>query len=129
GDQGHRALGTEDPQRLRADVHPRVRQRRRRGHERQGRGGGRGVRRPAGGDRARGPHGMTRPRLKMRDLERATGARPETIRFYIREGLLPVPERAGRNVAWYNESFIDRIALIKELQRKRYLPLHAIKAL
>jgi DNA-binding transcriptional MerR regulator len=72
---------------------------------------------------------MTRPRLKMRDLERATGVGRETIRFYIREGLLPEPERAGRNVAWYDESFVDRIALIKELQRKRYLPLHAIKAL
>jgi DNA-binding transcriptional MerR regulator len=72
---------------------------------------------------------MTRSRLKMQDLERATGVGRETIRFYIREGLLPEPERAGRNVAWYDESFVDRIALIKELQRKRYLPLHAIKAL
>src|SRR4029077_10479136 len=71
----------------------------------------------------------TRPRLKMRDLERATGVGRETIRFYIREGLLPEPERAGRNVAWYDGSFVDRIALIKELQRKRYLPLNAIKAL
>jgi len=73
---------------------------------------------------------MTRPkRLKMRDLERATGVGRETIRFYIREGLLPEPERPGRNVAWYDESFVERIALVKELQRKRYLPLHAIKAL
>jgi predicted DNA-binding transcriptional regulator AlpA len=72
---------------------------------------------------------MSRRRLKMKDLERATGVGRETIRFYIREGLLPEPERPGRNVAWYDESFVDRIALIKELQRKRYLPLHAIKAL
>src|SRR5215470_18409262 len=68
-------------------------------------------------------------RLKMKDLERATGVGRESIRFYIREGLLPEPERPGRNVAWYDESFIDRIALIKDLQRKRYLPLQAIKAL
>jgi DNA-binding transcriptional MerR regulator len=72
---------------------------------------------------------MSRRRLKMRDLERATGVGRETIRFYIREGLLPEPERPGRNVAWYDESFVDRIALIKDLQRKRYLPLQAIKAL
>jgi predicted DNA-binding transcriptional regulator AlpA len=72
---------------------------------------------------------MSRRRLKMKDLERATGVGRETIRFYIREGLLPEPERPGRNVAWYDESFVDRIALIKELQRKRYLPLHAIKSL
>ncbi len=72
---------------------------------------------------------MSGRRLKMKDLERATGVGRETIRFYIREGLLPQPERPGRNVAWYDESFVDRIAVIKELQRKRYLPLHAIKSL
>jgi len=68
-------------------------------------------------------------RLKMRDLERATGVGRESIRFYIREGLLPEPERPGRNVAWYDESFVARIRLIKELQQKRYLPLHVIKAI
>src|SRR5262245_63878305 len=65
----------------------------------------------------------------MRDLERATGVGRETIRFYIREGLLPEPERPGRNVAWYDETFVDRVALVKDLQRKRHLPLRAIKAL
>jgi DNA-binding transcriptional MerR regulator len=67
--------------------------------------------------------------LKMRDLERLTGVGRETIRFYIREGLLPEPERPGRTVAWYDASFVERIALIKELQQKRFLPLHVIKAI
>jgi len=67
--------------------------------------------------------------LKMKDLERATGVGRETIRFYIREGLLPEPARPGRNVAWYDGAFIERIRLIKELQQKRFLPLHAIKAI
>jgi DNA-binding transcriptional MerR regulator len=67
--------------------------------------------------------------LKMKDLERASGVGRETIRFYIREGLLPEPERPGRNVAWYDPSFVERLALIKELQEKRFLPLHAIKAI
>ena len=72
----------------------------------------------------------SRPRaFKMKDLERASGVGRETIRFYIREGLLPEPERPGRNVAWYDPSFVERLALIKELQRKRFLPLHAIKAI
>ncbi|HYB99365.1 MAG TPA: MerR family transcriptional regulator [Candidatus Limnocylindrales bacterium] len=68
-------------------------------------------------------------RLKMKDLERATGVGREAIRFYIREGLLPEPERTGRNVAWYDESFIERIALIKRLQTERFLPLAIIKAI
>lgn len=68
-------------------------------------------------------------RLKMKDLERATGVGREAIRFYIREGLLPQPDRLGRNVALYDESFVERIRFIKELQQKRYLPLNVIKAI
>lgn len=67
--------------------------------------------------------------MKMQDLERATGVGRETIRFYIREGLLPQPERPSRNVAWYDPSFVERIHLIKELQQKRFLPLQIIKAI
>ena len=72
---------------------------------------------------------MRPKRMKMQDLERATGVGRETIRFYIREGLLPQPDRPGRNVAWYDESFVARIALIKELQQKRFLPLQVIKTI
>lgn len=68
-------------------------------------------------------------KLKMRDLERATGVGREAIRYYIREGLLPEPDRPARNVAWYDESFIERIALIKRLQNERYLPLSVIKGI
>lgn len=68
-------------------------------------------------------------RLKMKDLERATGVGRESIRFYIREGLLPEPDRPGRNVAYYDESFVERVRFIKELQQKRYLPLQVIKAI
>lgn len=68
-------------------------------------------------------------RLKMKDLERRTGVGRETIRYYIREGLLPEPERAGRTVAWYDESFVERLRLIKDLQEKRYLPLAVIKTI
>lgn len=72
---------------------------------------------------------MRPKRMKMQDLERATGVGRETIRFYIREGLLPQPERPSRNVAWYDESFVAQVALIKELQQKRFLPLQVIKAI
>ncbi len=71
---------------------------------------------------------MSHKRLKMKDLERMTGVGRETIRFYIREGLLPEPERPARNVAWYSPEFVDRIRTIKELQQKRFLPLHVIKS-
>ena len=63
----------------------------------------------------------------MRELSRMTGVPPGTIRYYINEGLLPKPIKTHRNMAYYNESYIGRIKLIKELQEKRYLPLSIIK--
>lgn len=63
----------------------------------------------------------------MKDLEQATGVGREAIRFYIREGLLPEPERPAKNVAYYDASFVEKIRFIKELQEKRYLPLHVIR--
>lgn len=69
------------------------------------------------------------PGLKMKDLERATGVGRETIRFYIRSGLLPQPQRLRRNVAYYDRSFVERIRLIKELKERRFLPLSVIKAI
>lgn len=70
-----------------------------------------------------------RKRLKMKDLERATGVGREAIRYYIREGLLPEPERPVRNVAWYDAAFVERILLIKRLQSERFLPLSVIKGI
>lgn len=84
---------------------------------------GTGGAKPSGAGRG----AAVRRRLKMRDLERETGVGREAIRFYIREGLLPEPERPARNVAWYDESFVERVRLIKRLQQERFLPLAVIK--
>lgn len=65
--------------------------------------------------------------MKMKELEKATGVGRETIRFYIREGLLPEPERPKRNVARYSEEHVERLKLIKQLQQERFLPLNVIK--
>lgn len=67
--------------------------------------------------------------MKMRELERLTGVGRETIRFYIREGLLPEPERPKRNVARYGPQHVERLKFIKKLQQERFLPLAAIKTL
>ncbi len=68
-------------------------------------------------------------RLKMKDLELRTGVTREAIHFYLREGLLPEPERPKRNVAYYSDEHVVRIQAIKRLQQERSLPLHAIKPL
>jgi DNA-binding transcriptional MerR regulator len=65
--------------------------------------------------------------VKIRDLVRRTNVSKETVHYYIREGLLPKPRKRGRNIADYDEAFVDRISLIKELQDNYFLPLSVIK--
>jgi DNA-binding transcriptional MerR regulator len=67
--------------------------------------------------------------MRMRELERLTGVGRETIRFYIREGLLPEPERTSANSASYREEHVTRLRAIKRLQEERFLPLAIIRAL
>ena len=73
--------------------------------------------------RAGGEDGL----LKMRELSRASGVSPGTIKHYLREGLLPEPVRTSRNMAYYPPEFVDRIRLIKQLQEERFMPLKLIK--
>lgn len=65
--------------------------------------------------------------MKMKELERRTGVSREAIRFYIREGLVPEPERPKKNVARYQDAHVDAINLIKHLQDDQQLPLDVIK--
>jgi DNA-binding transcriptional MerR regulator len=65
--------------------------------------------------------------MKMRDLERATGVNRETIRVYLREGLLQQPRRSARNVADYDEAHVRGIRSIRTLQRQGGVRLAQIK--
>ena len=67
--------------------------------------------------------------MRMRELERASGVGRETIRYYIREGLLPEPRRESRNSAVYSEVHVSRLKTIKRLQEENYLPLAVIRSL
>jgi DNA-binding transcriptional MerR regulator len=65
--------------------------------------------------------------FKMAELVRRTGLKEKTIHFYINNGLLPRPPKTERNVAHYDESYVERIRQIKELQLKYFLPLKIVK--
>lgn len=67
--------------------------------------------------------------MRMRDLEKASGVGRETIRYYIREGLLPEPDKASRNSARYSGVHVQRLKAIKRLQEERFLPLAVIRTL
>ena len=70
-----------------------------------------------------------RERLKISELAAAAGVPVATVRHYLREGLLPEPEKTSRNMAYYPPQLVERIQLIKQLQEDRYLPLKVIREL
>ena len=63
----------------------------------------------------------------MRELEQRTGVNRETIRVYFRNGLLPDPARPKPNVADYDESHVQAIQAVRNLQRNDGLTLPQIK--
>ena len=65
--------------------------------------------------------------MKISKLSEITGVARDAIHFYIREGLLPKPVKTKKNMAYYDQSYVERIKFIKELQNKRFLPLNVIK--
>jgi len=65
--------------------------------------------------------------MRISELVKRTQASKETIHYYIREGVLPKPRKPGKNVADYNENYVEKILMIKELQDKHFLPLSVIK--
>ncbi len=65
--------------------------------------------------------------MRIKELVERTKISKETIHYYIREGLLPKPRKLGRNIADYDDGFIERILLIKELQDDYFFPLSLIK--
>ncbi|MEN8721178.1 MAG: MerR family transcriptional regulator [Oceanococcaceae bacterium] len=66
--------------------------------------------------------------LRMADLVERTGVSAQTIRYYVNQGLLPQPRKSARNMAWYSETHVEQIRLIRALQKEHFLPLVAIRA-
>lgn len=65
--------------------------------------------------------------MKMKELSEATGVNGPTIRYYISQGLLPKPYKTHKNMAYYDESYVDLIRMIKKFQKEHFLPLEVIK--
>jgi DNA-binding transcriptional MerR regulator len=65
--------------------------------------------------------------LKIRELVKHSGVSKETVHYYIREGLLPKPRKQGKNIAEYDDRYVERIRLIKQLQDHYFLPIAVIK--
>jgi DNA-binding transcriptional MerR regulator len=68
-------------------------------------------------------------KMKISELAAAAGVPVATVRHYLREGLLPEPEKTSRNMAYYPPELVERIQLIKQLQEERFMPLKVIREL
>ena len=58
-------------------------------------------------------------RMRVEDLAQAADVSVDTVRYYQKQRLVPPPERDGR-LAWYTDEHLDRIARVKELQRRGF---------
>ncbi len=67
--------------------------------------------------------------LKMNELVRLSNTPKSTILYYIKEGLLPEPQKIKPNVHLYDESFVERIEFIKYLQNNFHATIDQIKTL
>jgi DNA-binding transcriptional MerR regulator len=63
---------------------------------------------------------------KIGQLERLTKIPRRTIHFYLQNGLLHAPMRTGKTMAYYDDSHIRRLSLIKS-SKKKGMPLVAIR--
>lgn len=64
--------------------------------------------------------------MKISELSQLSQVPVPSIKFYIREGILPAGERTSKNQAEYGPLHIERLALIRALQEAAGLRLDAI---
>jgi DNA-binding transcriptional MerR regulator len=67
--------------------------------------------------------------MRISDLSRRSGAPVATIKFYLREGLLPSGVPTGRNQAEYGDVHIRRLLLIRALTTIGQLDLSSVRLL
>ncbi|HEX5065798.1 MAG TPA: MerR family transcriptional regulator [Myxococcota bacterium] len=64
--------------------------------------------------------------MRLAELARQSGVPRSTIKFYIREGMLPAGEPRARNQATYGPAHLERLALIRALREVAGLRLEVV---
>lgn len=65
--------------------------------------------------------------MTISELSRTTGTPASTIRFYLREGILPSPERRGKTRAYYDDTHVRRLREIRKMREKSALSIREIR--
>lgn len=66
--------------------------------------------------------------MRMSELSSRSGVAVPTIKFYLREGLLPAGERLHPNQSSYTDAHVERLRLVRALGDVGGLPIAAIVA-
>jgi len=64
--------------------------------------------------------------LKIGELAKASGVSVSTVKHYISHGFLQPELKTSANMSWYHPHDVERIILIKRLQKEWFLPLNVI---
>lgn len=64
--------------------------------------------------------------VRLAELSRRSGVPRSTIKFYLREGLLPAGSPQARNQALYDERHLERLRLIRALREVAGLSLEVV---
>lgn len=64
--------------------------------------------------------------MRMAELSRLSGVSTATIKYYVREGLLPSGETTAPNQARYGQEHLDRLSLIRALREAAGLSISTI---
>jgi DNA-binding transcriptional MerR regulator len=67
--------------------------------------------------------------VRISELSQATGVSVATIKYYLREGLLPAAEKRAARLADYDERHVRRLQLIKLLREVGDIPIEGLKRL
>lgn len=67
--------------------------------------------------------------MRIAELSRRAGVPVPTVKYYLREGLLPPGERSSPNQARYGEQHLRRLRLVRALQEVGRLPIATIREL
>jgi DNA-binding transcriptional MerR regulator len=67
--------------------------------------------------------------VRISELADATGMSVATIKYYLREGLLPAAEKRAERLAEYDDRHVRRLHLIKLLREVGDIPIEGLKRL
>ena len=68
--------------------------------------------------------------LRIGELANQAGVSVSTIKYYIREGLLPPPPlKTGRTMGYYDEAYLERLKLVRRLREEHFLPVRVIRTI